>query len=118
MYQKGKVLGKRGFLKGAFIAVVALGLTLGIGLFNGKLLYAQSTHIKFSTWHPPAGKEVKTVWIPMLEELKEKSGGQDNISRYAGAALGKGQITSTSLQRLYLIWDILLLQDTRALPTY
>ena len=32
-------------------------------------------HIKFSTWHPPMSREVKTVWIPMMEELKKRSGG-------------------------------------------
>ena len=30
-----------------------------------------SMHIKFSTWHPPASREVKTVWLPMLERTQE-----------------------------------------------
>ncbi len=47
-------------------------------------------HIKFSTWHPPASREVKTVWIPMLEELKKRSDGRITYTMYAGAALGKG----------------------------
>ncbi|MCG2755342.1 MAG: hypothetical protein L6247_07250, partial [Desulfobacteraceae bacterium] len=47
-------------------------------------------HIKFSTWHPPVGREVKTVFIPMLEELKAKSNGQITYTMYAGGALGKG----------------------------
>ena len=47
-------------------------------------------HIKFSTWHSPAGREVKTVWIPMLEELKAKSNGRITYTMYAGGALGKG----------------------------
>lgn len=47
-------------------------------------------HLKFSTWHPPASREVKTVWKPMLETLKEKSGGRITYTLYAGAALGKG----------------------------
>ena len=36
------------------------------------------------------GKEVKTVWTPMLEDLKKKSGGKMAYTMYAGAALGKG----------------------------
>ena len=47
-------------------------------------------HIKFSTWHPPMSREVKTVWEPMLEELKKKSGGRITYTLYPGAALGKG----------------------------
>ncbi|MFP3928230.1 MAG: hypothetical protein ACLFUP_04935, partial [Desulfobacteraceae bacterium] len=46
--------------------------------------------LKFSTWHPPAGREVKTVWTPMLEELKERSNGRIDYTMYAGGALGKG----------------------------
>ncbi|MFZ5587175.1 MAG: TRAP transporter substrate-binding protein [Thermodesulfobacteriota bacterium] len=49
-----------------------------------------SLHIKFSTWHPPASREVKTVWIPMLEELKKRSNGRITYTLYAGAALGSG----------------------------
>jgi len=47
-------------------------------------------HLKFSTWHPPASREVKTVWQPMLEELKKKSDGRITYTLYAGAALGAG----------------------------
>jgi TRAP-type C4-dicarboxylate transport system substrate-binding protein len=47
-------------------------------------------HLKFSTWHPPASREVKTVWIPMLEELKKRSNGRITYTMYAGGALGKG----------------------------
>ena len=47
-------------------------------------------HLKFSTWHPPVAREVKTVWIPMLEELKKKSNGRITYTLYAGGALGKG----------------------------
>ena len=47
-------------------------------------------HLKFSTWHPPASREVKTVWKPMLEALKEKSDGRITYTLYAGGALGKG----------------------------
>ena len=51
---------------------------------------AETMHIKFSTWHPSASKEVKTVWEPMLEELKERSDGRITYTLYAGGALGKG----------------------------
>ncbi len=47
-------------------------------------------HLKFSTWHPPVSREVKTVWKPMLEELKKRSDGRITYTLYAGAALGKG----------------------------
>jgi TRAP-type C4-dicarboxylate transport system substrate-binding protein len=47
-------------------------------------------HIKFSTWHPPVSREVKTVWIPMLEALKKRSKGRITYTLYAGGALGKG----------------------------
>ncbi len=51
---------------------------------------AESMHIKFSTWHPPASREVKNVWKPMLEELKKRSDGRITYTLYAGGALGKG----------------------------
>ena len=50
----------------------------------------KTIHLKFSTWHPPVSREVKTVWIPMLEELKKRSNGRITYTLYAGAALGKG----------------------------
>lgn len=78
---------RRDFLKGLALGGVALGTGL-VG--RVPFLYAQSTHIRFSTWHPPAGREVRTVWIPMLEELKKRSGGQISYTMYAGGALGKG----------------------------
>jgi len=46
-------------------------------------------HLKFSTWHPPASREVTTVWTPMLEELKKRSDGRITYTMYAGGALGK-----------------------------
>jgi TRAP-type C4-dicarboxylate transport system substrate-binding protein len=50
----------------------------------------EKIHLKFSTWHPPASREVKTVWKPMLEELKKRSDGRITYTLYAGGALGKG----------------------------
>ena len=63
--------------------------------FVGLLLPLQAAakskvHIKFSTWHPPASREVRTVWKPMLAELKRRSGGRIKSTLYAGGALGKG----------------------------
>ena len=49
-----------------------------------------STHIRFSTWHAPMSREVQTVWIPMLEELKQRSNGRIAYTLFAGAALGSG----------------------------
>jgi TRAP-type C4-dicarboxylate transport system substrate-binding protein len=86
MCEECNELSRRNFLKGALIG----GAALGMGLFDRNLLHAQATNIKFSTWHPPMGKEVKTVWTPMLEDLKKKSGGKMAYTMYAGAALGKG----------------------------
>ena len=74
------------FLKSALIG----GAAVGMGLFDHNLLLAQNTNIKFSTWHPPVSREVRTVWTPMLEDVKKKSGGKIGYTMYAGAALGKG----------------------------
>lgn len=79
-------LSRRNFLKTLLVG----GAAIGMGAFDARILYAQTTNIKFSTWHPPVGKEVKTVWIPMLEELKKRSNGNINYTMYAGGALGKG----------------------------
>lgn len=66
------------------VTVFVVGGTSALAEEKGKL------HIKFSTWHPPASREVKTVWIPMLEELKKRSDGRITYTMYAGGALGKG----------------------------
>lgn len=46
--------------------------------------------IRFSTWHVPTSREVQTVWIPMLEEIKKRSQGRLDYQLFAGGALGKG----------------------------
>jgi TRAP-type C4-dicarboxylate transport system substrate-binding protein len=72
---------------GALVMVLALSFLLTAAAA------AQSQanlHIKFSTWHPPLSREVKTVWEPMLEELKKRSNGRITYTLYPGAALGKG----------------------------
>ncbi len=69
----------------ALLGALAVGL-----LVSGTARAADTIHIKFSTWHPPASREVKTVWKPMLEELKKRSNGRITYTLYAGGALGKG----------------------------
>ncbi|SDO88061.1 TRAP transporter substrate-binding protein [Desulforhopalus singaporensis] len=51
---------------------------------------AVAENLKFSTWHPAVGREVQTVWIPMMDAIKEESGGKLSYTMYAGGALGKG----------------------------
>jgi TRAP-type transport system periplasmic protein len=86
MCEECKDLSRRHFMKGALIGSAALGM----GLLDYNLLSAQSANIKFSTWHPPLSKEVQTVWTPMMEEVKKRSGGKIGYTMYAGSALGKG----------------------------
>ncbi|MCP4683308.1 MAG: TRAP transporter substrate-binding protein [Desulfobacterales bacterium] len=66
-------------------------------VFFGSLLFVPQSfaegkkiNIRFSTWHTPAGADVKKLWIPMLEEMKKRSNGRISYTMYAGAALGKG----------------------------
>ncbi|PLX41946.1 MAG: ABC transporter substrate-binding protein [Deltaproteobacteria bacterium] len=72
------------------------GLVVGLaaaGIFATPTVSSASddtVHIRFSTWHPPASREVKTVWEPMLEEMKKRSNGRITYTLYAGGALGKG----------------------------
>ncbi|OQY57823.1 MAG: ABC transporter substrate-binding protein [Desulfobacteraceae bacterium 4572_88] len=51
---------------------------------------ASSVHIRFSTWHVPAGADVQKLWVPMLEEMKKRSNGRITYSMFAGGALGRG----------------------------
>jgi len=76
---------RRDFLRNSVIGGVALGT--GLGTFE--VAHAQ-TNIRFSTWHVPVGYEVKTVWMPMLEELKKRSKDRIAYNMFAGGALGKG----------------------------
>jgi TRAP-type C4-dicarboxylate transport system substrate-binding protein len=77
---------RREFLRNSFIG----GVALGTGLGSYQMAFGQTKNIRFSTWHVPVGYEVKTVWIPMLEELKKRSKDQINYMIFAGSALGKG----------------------------
>jgi TRAP-type C4-dicarboxylate transport system substrate-binding protein len=74
--------GRWGILLGS--AALALGLAGSAAASDSKM------HIKFSTWHPPASREVRTVWTPMLEELKKRSNGRITYTLFAGGALGSG----------------------------
>jgi TRAP-type transport system periplasmic protein len=76
---------RRDFLKTS----AAGGLTLATGFSMHSLAHAQS-NLRFSTWHVPVGYEVKTVWEPMLEELKKRTGSKITSTVFAGGALGKG----------------------------
>ncbi len=70
-----KRITKKEFL-GVSIICVVLFLVLGTGLSTPQVAYGQTTNLRFSTWHVPVGYEVKTVWEPMLEQLKKKSNGK------------------------------------------
>jgi TRAP-type C4-dicarboxylate transport system substrate-binding protein len=78
-------ISRRDFLRNSLIA----GIVLGDGLAHFHLSHAQ-TNLRFSTWHVPVGRDVQTVWIPMLEELKKRTQGKMAYTMFAGAALGKG----------------------------
>ena len=77
---------RRDFLRSSLIG----GLILGNGLGHFHLAYGQTTNIRFSTWHPPVSREVKTVWEPMLDEMKKRSGSKITSTLFSGGALGKG----------------------------
>jgi len=71
------------------VIVLAASLSLA-GTTKSAAQPKKTMHMKFSTWHPPVSREVQTVFIPMLEELKKRSGGRITYTMYAGGALGKG----------------------------
>ena len=78
-------------MKRFFLTSVLMLLAAVFVLPDAALAQSKSTmNIRFSTWHPPVGREVTTVWIPMLEELKKRSNGRITYTLYAGAALGSG----------------------------
>lgn len=76
---------RRDFLRNSLIS----GMVIGMGGIY-ELAYGQITNLRFSTWHPPLSREVKTVWEPMLSEMNKRSGSKIVSTMYAGAALGKG----------------------------
>lgn len=50
----------------------------------------ENVTINFSTWHPHESMEIQTVWIPMLEALKDRSGGRIDYVLFDDGALGSG----------------------------
>jgi hypothetical protein len=90
-----KGLSRREFMKTSLVGGAALGACLCNGHFHPA--HAQSTNIRFSTWHVPVSREVKTVWEPMLNELKKKS--QDKIASHVRLrCAGKHPSTMMSCQ--------------------
>lgn len=65
-------------------------LSMGVAAAPTTVPAKDSIHIRFSTWHPPASREVKNVWEPMLAELKKRSNGRITYTLFTGGALGKG----------------------------
>ena len=72
---------------GALLAAVIL---FGLGAADGVSAADEKINIRFSTWHVPAGADVKNLWIPMLEEMGKRSNGRIGYTMFAGGALGKG----------------------------
>jgi TRAP-type C4-dicarboxylate transport system substrate-binding protein len=81
----GDGIKRRDFLKNSIIG----GVTLATGLGHYHLAHGQTTNLRFSTWHVPVSREVKTVWEPMLNEVKKRSKNKISYSLFAGGALGK-----------------------------
>jgi len=74
----------------ALIAVcTALILLLGPEFIGTSLVYSQ-TNIRFSTWHVPVSREVKTVWEPMLEQPQKKEQWPTWLRDVPGRSPGKG----------------------------
>ena len=71
---------------------MVMAATVALGLLSAVHAHAagKKIHIRFSTWHVPAGADVQKLWIPMLEEMKKRSDGRITYTMYAGGALGKG----------------------------
>jgi TRAP-type C4-dicarboxylate transport system substrate-binding protein len=72
------------------VALAAIALVLGFGAAPAAQAEDGKMHIRFSTWHVPAGADVQNLWIPMLEEMKARSDGRITYTMFAGGALGKG----------------------------
>jgi TRAP-type C4-dicarboxylate transport system substrate-binding protein len=70
--------------------VLACCFLLPTGLCGAELPPNETMNIRFSTWHLHDSLEVQTVWIPMLEELKEQSKGRINYTLLDSAVLGSG----------------------------
>ena len=78
---------KNGLFLGFLLACLVTMFLLPAGVMADS---EETINLKFSTWHAPAGREVTTVWKPMLAELEKRSNGRIKTTLYAGSALGKG----------------------------
>ncbi|HSO19183.1 MAG TPA: TRAP transporter substrate-binding protein, partial [Desulfosarcina sp.] len=72
-----------------WLALLAIGAVLTLTGVPAKA-EGEKMHIRFSTWHVPAGADVQKLWTPMLEEMKKRSDGRITYTMFAGGALGKG----------------------------
>ena len=72
-----------------FMALLVFG-ALMTWTCNPAVAAGEKMHLRFSTWHVPAGADVQKLWIPMLEEMKKRSDGRITYTMFAGGALGKG----------------------------
>jgi TRAP-type C4-dicarboxylate transport system substrate-binding protein len=81
---------RQGRAKGIFWMIIVFTGFIWHMIGEGALAADKNVHIRFSTWHVPAGADVRNLWIPMLEEMKQRSGGRITYTMYAGGALGKG----------------------------
>ncbi len=72
-----------------FVTIILAMLMVGL-VSSPSLAKEKKVNIRFSTWHVPAGADVRKLWIPMLEEMKKRSNGRITYTMYSGGALGKG----------------------------
>jgi len=93
---------RRDFLKGSLVG----GVMLGTGFGHHHSAHAQA-NLRFSTWHVPVGYEVKTVWVPMLEELKKRSKDRLGYTMFAEEPWAKAPNTTTSWPRDFPTSDTL-----------
>jgi TRAP-type C4-dicarboxylate transport system substrate-binding protein len=74
------------------IAILVLSCFLPYGLppAQAAMNSIEEINIRFSTWHLHDSEEVQTVWVPMLQDLKNRSEGRINYTLLDGGALGAG----------------------------
>ena len=70
--------------------VLACYCCLAASFGSAELPPNETVSFKFSTWHLHDSLEVQTVWIPMLEELREQSNGRISYTLLDSAMLGSG----------------------------
>ena len=95
---------KNGLFLGFLLACLVTMFLLPAGVMADS---EETINLKFSTWHAPAGREVKTVWKPMLAELEKRSNGRIKTTLYAGSAWEKARSILISCARECPTWDIL-----------